>query len=87
MSLIVKAFKGGLWFGLFRAISQAFSWAATIIVARILVPEDYGLMGMASILTGYVALFSELGLGTAIIQREEVKEKELSSLFWFIVFW
>ena len=87
MSFIKQAFKGAMWLSLFRAISQIFSWATTIIVARILVPQDYGLMGMASILTGYVALFSELGLGTAIIQREEVKEKELSSLFWFIVFW
>ena len=87
MSFIKQAFKGAMWLSLFRAISQIFSWAATVIVARILVPQDYGLMGMATILTGYVALFSELGLGTAIIQREEVKEKELSSLFWFIVFW
>ena len=87
MSVIKKAFKGAIWLSLFRAISQAFSWAATIIVARILVPEDYGLMEMATILTGYVALFSELGLGTAIIQREEIKDEELSSLFWLMVFW
>ena len=87
MSVIKKAFKGAIWLSLFRTISQAFSWAATIIVARILVPEDYGLMEMATILTGYVALFSELGLGTAIIQREEIKDEELSSSFWLMVFW
>jgi len=87
MSLIVKAFKGGLWFGLFRAISQTFAWFSTIIIARILVPGDYGLMEMATILTGYVALFSELGLGAAIIQREKINDNELSSLFWFMIIW
>lgn len=87
MSVARKAFKGAIWLVIFRAISQAFSWVATIIVARILVPEDYGLMEMATILTGYVALFSELGLGTAIIQRRDVRDEELSSLFWFMVFW
>lgn len=87
MSIISKAFKGAGWLALFRAISQTFSWVATIIIARTLVPEDYGLMEMATILTGYVILFSELGLGAAIIQREDINDKELSSLFWFVVFW
>ncbi len=87
MSIIHKAFKGALWLGIFKAISQTFSWAATIIVARILVPGDYGLMEMATIMTGYVALFGELGLGAAIIQKEKINDEELSSLFWFIVFW
>ena len=86
MTIVHKAFKGASWLALFRAISQTFSWAATIIVARILVPEDYGLMEMATILTGYVIIFSELGLGAAIIQWEDINDKELSSLFWFVVF-
>jgi O-antigen/teichoic acid export membrane protein len=87
MTLVKQAFKGAMWLGFFRAISQTISWIATIIVARILVPQDYGLMEMATILTGYVALFSELGLGDAIVQREEIKDEELSSLFWFLICW
>lgn len=87
MSIIQKAFKGAIWLATFKAISQTFSWASTIIVARLLAPGDYGLMEMATILTGYVALFSELGFGSAIIQREEIKDQELSSLFWFLVLW
>jgi O-antigen/teichoic acid export membrane protein len=87
MSIIYKAFKGASWLALFRSISQTFSWIVTIIIARILVPEDFGLIEMATILTGYVVLFSELGLGAAIIQREKVKDEDLSSLFWFVVCW
>lgn len=40
-------------------------------------------MAMASILTGYVELFSEMGLGSAIIQKKEITQEELSSTFWF----
>ncbi|MDY6974113.1 MAG: lipopolysaccharide biosynthesis protein [Thermodesulfobacteriota bacterium] len=87
MSVIQKAFKAGIWLAAFKAVSQSFSWVATIIVARILVPEDYGLMAMATILTGYVVLFSELGLGAAIIQRGKPTNEELSSLFWLVVCW
>ncbi len=52
------------------------------MIARMLNPEDYGLMEMALVLIGYVELFSELGLGAAIIQREEISQEELSSIFW-----
>lgn len=40
---------------------------------------------MATVLVGYAALFSELGLGTAIIQRQNINENELSSTFWFTI--
>lgn len=87
MSIFHSAFRGAVWLTTFKAISQAFSWTATLIVARILLPQDYGLMEMATILTGYVVLFAELGLGAAIVQREEIQDSHLSSLFWFIVLW
>ena len=87
MSLKYKALKGASWLGFFKMISQLISWVSTIIVARILMPEDYGFMGMATILTGYVGLFHELGLGTAIVQKQEINNEELSSLFWFIMIW
>jgi PST family polysaccharide transporter len=87
MSIVDKAFKGAIWLTLFRGSGQIFSWLTTIIVARILSPSDYGLMDMATILTGYVVLFSSLGLGMAIIQRENITENALSSLFWLLVSW
>jgi O-antigen/teichoic acid export membrane protein len=87
MSIIHKAFRGAGWLAMFRAVSQTISWVATIVIARTLVPEDFGLMEMATILTGYVLLFSELGLGAAVVQRENIRDEELSSLFWFVVFW
>lgn len=87
MSLLSKALMGGLWFSIFRGVSQCISWCATIVVARMLTPNDYGLMEMATILTGYVSLFIELGVGAVIIQRDEIRDVDLDTLFWFNVAW
>lgn len=85
-SLKAKAVKGTLWLSVTRALAQLFSWSTTIIVARILTPDDYGLMGMAGILIGVIYLFNEMGLGAAIIQRERTSTIALDSIFWFSVF-
>lgn len=83
MTLGQKTFKSGTWYALFTFISQGFSWVVTFWVARLLMPDDYGLMALTTIFTGYAAWFSELGLGAAIIQRELPSQKDLSSIFWF----
>ena len=83
MSVEIKAVKGATWLAIFKFSSQVVSWVATVIVARLLVPDDYGLMAMATIITGYAFIFNELGLGQAIIQSPRVTEKQLSSVFWF----
>ncbi len=83
MSIVKKVFTGASWLAGFNIISQIFSWSITIVVARILVPADYGLMEVSTILTGYAAMFSELGLGSAIIQRRNSAPNEISSVFWF----
>ncbi len=83
MSLKMKALKNGSWFALFKIISHTFSWVITIIIARILLPEDYALAAIATIITGYAEIFSELGLGASIIQRKDQTQKDLSSVFWF----
>ena len=79
----LQAFKGAGWLAGFKLISQIFSWVSTIFVARMLSPEDYGLMAMATVITGYAMLFSRLGLGAAVIQRTDNTQRELSSVFWF----
>ncbi|GFE69613.1 lipopolysaccharide biosynthesis protein [Chroococcus sp. FPU101] len=55
---------------------------ATMILARMLTPEDYGLVGMVKATTGFIELFKNLGLNTATIQREEIDHHQVSTLFW-----
>ncbi len=83
MSLTKDVITSTSWLALFKLISQIFAWITTIIIARILSPADYGLLEMSFMFAGYAMLFSELGLGAAIIQRAETSARELSSVFWF----
>ena len=52
------------------------------ILARLLVPEDFGLVAMATAFTAVVDGFRDLGLRTATIQRQEISHQQISNLFW-----
>jgi len=83
MSLARKAVKNGVWFAIFKSVSQVLSWGVTIVVARILSPADYALSAMATLITGYAEIFSEMGIGASIIQKKTQTQRDLSSIFWF----
>lgn len=55
---------------------------STVFLARLLAPEDYGLIGMATVIIGFVNLFKDLGLSAATIQKSEINHKQVSTLFW-----
>lgn len=61
---------------------QILSVASVATVARLLGPDAYGVMGMANLLIVFILNFRDMGTGTAIIQRLEVSDRLLSSLFW-----
>ena len=82
MNVKSAALQGGLWFAALSLATQGVSWVFTFYVIRLLDPSDYGLMTMASILTAYLQMFSGLGLGAGIVQREEVTDEELDAVFW-----
>jgi len=59
--------------------------AATSVMARLLKPADYGLIGMVAFFTNFVALFKDLGLSVATIQKSEISRAQVSTLFWLNV--
>jgi len=76
------ATKGILWMATSQFSSQFIRFIVTIILARLLFPEDFGLMGLASIFIGVIIAVHELGLGSAIIQRKDIDNDHLSTAFW-----
>jgi PST family polysaccharide transporter len=54
----------------------------TAILARLLTPSDFGLIAMVAVFSAFVAVFSNFGLTSAIIQKKEVSDETLSSTFW-----
>lgn len=68
---------GVMWQGALRWLSQALSWTATIVIARRLSPEDYGIAGTATVLVGLLTLLTEGGIGRALVLRRERDEELL----------
>ncbi len=82
MTLKQKAIKGGLWSGFGRLVLQLFSFVTNIVMARILAPEIFGIYGMMIVITNFIKLFQELGIGASIIVDHEINQTQISSLFW-----
>jgi PST family polysaccharide transporter len=59
--------------------------ATTMVLARLLSPQDFGLQGMVVAMTGFLGLFQDAGLGMATVQRLEVTHEQTSTLFWINV--
>jgi PST family polysaccharide transporter len=57
-----------------------------MVLARLLGPKDFGLIGMVTAFTGVLSLFRDFGLSSAAIQRTEVTDEQASTLFWINVF-
>ncbi len=59
--------------------------ASTVVLARLLTPQDFGLIAMVTAVTGFVVMFKDMGLSMATVQRAEVNHAQISTLFWINV--
>jgi len=82
-SLKIVATKGIFWSAIDKFAVQFGQFFVSIVLARILVPEDFGLIGMLTIFIGFSQIFIESGLGTGLIQRQNRKPIDFSTLFVF----
>jgi PST family polysaccharide transporter len=58
---------------------------STAVLARVLTPRDFGLVGMVAVVTGLVGLIKDFGLSAATVQRAELRHEQVSTLFWINV--
>jgi O-antigen/teichoic acid export membrane protein len=77
-----KTLEGLLWNLLSRGGMQVTSLVIGVLLARLLSPREFGFLGMITIFIGLANLFLDLGLGSAIIQKQDVTHRQLSSIFW-----
>jgi len=81
--------RGVAWSGVASALTQALSWASTLVVVHLLEPSDYGVVGIAQIFLGLAALLSEFGIGSAIVALRSLGDRQiaqLSSVAWLLGF-
>ncbi len=80
-----KVIRGFFWLSSGTIIGQAISWISTILVIRLLLPSDYGLMAMAASVVTLLTMISDFCVGSSIIQAEQITEKEIRQIFGFVV--
>lgn len=66
-----------------RCGSQGVSLVVSIVLARLLSPEDYGTIALVTVFTTILQVFVDSGLGTSLVQKKDVDELDYSSVFYF----
>jgi len=80
-----RAISGGFVTVSAQAAKFLLNFMAAAVLARLLSPTDFGLVGMVLGITALAAVFNALGLSTATIQRETITQEQVSNLFWINV--
>lgn len=78
-----KVIKNFIWRLAERCGAQIVTFIVSVVLARILVPEDYGIIALVTVFTTILQVFVDSGLGTALIQKKQVDDLDFSSVFYF----
>ena len=70
-----------IWNTSLKIIYEVFRFSISIIIARILDPKDFGIMGMASMIVFYANSMTNFGFNLALIQRKEINKDHVNSVF------
>ena len=82
MSLRKKAAKGIVWSAIQKWGMEAISFLTFVALSRLLAPEAFGLVALASVFTFLVQIFVDQGFGAAIVQRADLEREHLDTAFW-----
>lgn len=82
-SLKDKTVKGVIWSAVDRFSAQGIQFVFSILIARLLVPEDYGVIAMLGIFMAVSQTFIDSGFGTALIRKIDRTETDFSTVFYF----
>lgn len=78
-----KALKGVIWSGIDKAGVKAVAFIVSIIIARILSPSDYGVIGMILVFITIANIFIDSGMSQALVQRKNRTASDMSTAFFF----
>ncbi len=77
-----RVLRGVVWKAISQTVGQGASTIVAIILARLLLPSDYGLAAMVVVFAAVVPVFSDVALGAALVQRPSLTEADRSTVFW-----
>lgn len=77
-----RALSGGLITVAAQVTKLGLGLISAVVLARLLTPEDFGLVAMVGSITGFLVIFQDAGLSMATIQKVEITHAQVSNLFW-----
>jgi O-antigen/teichoic acid export membrane protein len=72
--------RGIAWTGMAKWSTQLVTWSATVVLARLLTPAAFGIVSMATLYLGFVALFNEMGIGAAVVNMRDLTPAEIRQI-------
>ena len=78
-----SVFSNFIWRFAERCGAQLVTFIVSIVLARILMPEDYGTVALVTVFTTIMQVFVDSGLSTALIQKKDADDLDFSSVFYF----
>ena len=82
-SLKDKTIKGVIWAVIDRLSAQGIQFVFSILIARLLMPEDYGVIAILNIFLAVSQTFIDSGFGTALIRKIDRTEIDFATVFYF----
>ncbi len=95
-NLTARTFNGLKWSYLDTGINAVLQIGYTAVMARLLSPADFGLVAMANVVLRFGSYFAQMGMGSALVQKKDLSEKEIRagftsnvflSVLMFAIFW
>jgi O-antigen/teichoic acid export membrane protein len=76
------ASRSVLWTALGKGANAGISLLVTALLARLLTPADFGVVAMVVVISGFLNIMAEAGVSTAVVQKRDLSDDALSTLFW-----
>lgn len=80
MNSVIKNF---IWRFMERMLANIVAFVVSIILARILSPEEYGTIAIVSVIIVFFQVFVDCGLGNSLIQKKDADDLDFSTIFYF----
>ncbi len=80
--LLPRVLRGSFWMLNSNLFARVLNLGRGVILARLLVPDDFGLFGLASVVIGFTAMFSDVGAGLFLIYSQDRVEEHVDTAFW-----
>ncbi|MEX0780304.1 MAG: lipopolysaccharide biosynthesis protein [Balneolales bacterium] len=85
IGLANKTAKSGYHSTVTQIVKFFLSTLSTVILARLLTPDDFGLIAMVAVFINLASMFKDAGLSMATVQKKAITQEEISALFWINV--